>query len=224
MNPRVDSTGFEGTEVLFFPLEEGSESHELLLYDEGMIRDSGGRDPFQKGKKLLHRVKNWYEQSAVELYAGDRFVRRVGYFKKIKVLLTRPIEKTVVKAKLQQMLRDRSYHHLRWMAIDLLLMPATILTIVLPGPNIPFYYLAFRVYSHWRSYRSASKTVLQNVEVEVSTRASEVNALFAGNADMKGALKELRRKYGLRAFQEHHFVPLKTQLKEVWLRLKHHFS
>lgn len=224
MNPHMDTNRFEGTEILLFPSEEGVESHELLLYDEGLIRDSGSRDPFQKGKKLLQRVKNWYEQSAVELYAGDRFVRRVGYFKKIKVLLTRPIEKTVVKAKLQEMLRDRSYHHLRWLAIDLLLMPATIVTVVLPGPNIPFYYLAFRVYSHWRSYRFASRTVLQNVEVEVSSRASEVGALFAGGADMRGALKELHRKYGLRAFQEQHFIPLKSQLKEVWLRLKHHFS
>lgn len=223
IDPQVGSNQFEGTEVLFFPEDDRKEPCELLLYDEDMIRDSVG-DPSQKGKKLWQRVKNWYEQSAVELYAGDRFVRRVGYFKKVKVLLTRPIDKADVKVKLQRMLRDRSYHHLRWMVIDLALMPTTILTVVLPGPNIPFYYLAFRVYSHWRSYRSASNTVLQNVEVEVSNRASEVGKLFAGNADMKGALKELRLKYGLRAFQEHHFVPLKTQLTEVWLRLKHHFS
>lgn len=223
MEQRISQERFNGAEVLFLA-EEGKESQELLFYEEDLITNPGMETAPERGKKLWQRVKNWYEQSAVELFAGDRFVRRLGYFRKIKVLMTRPIDTAVVKARLQQMLRDRSYHHLRWMAIDLLLLPLTFFTMFLPGPNVLFFYLVFRIYSHWMTYRSASKTVLENVEVEVSGKASEVNAILRKGSDMRSFLKEVRDRYRLRAFQEHHFVPLQTHFKEVWLKLKQHFA
>lgn len=213
---------YEGAEVLFLPVDEGKP--ELLFYGEDIIRDAIEEPGDQKNRKLWSRVKAWYEHSSVELFAGDRFVRRLGYFRKIKVLLTKPIEITVVKARLQQMLRDQSFHHLRWLLIDIALLPLTFFTMFLPGPNVPFFYLAFRIYSHWMSYRSATHTTLNNLEVEVSGMANEVNALLHSDPDTRSILKELRTRYHIRAFQEHHFIPMKAHMKEVWLKLKQHFS
>src|SRR6185369_2833646 len=109
---------------------------------------------------LWNKVKERYERIACEAFAGDRFLRRLRSFRKITVSLNRPIDPVEVRAKLMKMLRDRSYHHLRWLMIDLVLLPLSLFIAVIPGPNVIGYYLLFRVFSHWMSYRSASQTRL----------------------------------------------------------------
>jgi hypothetical protein len=90
----------------------------------------------------------------------------------------------------------------------------------LPGPNIFGYYLLFRIYSHWKSYHSASNAQFEAVDVEVSCRADEIESLLKTSADTKTALQQLRQKYGLRALQEERFIPHSEVFKEMWSRLK----
>ena len=106
-----------------------------------------------------------------------------------------------------KMLRDRSYHHLRWLMIDLVLLPLSLFIAVIPGPNVIGYYLLFRVFSHWMSYRSASQTRLDDLHVCVDDRAREVSAILKKTSDLKTGLIQLRQKYGLRALQEQQFLP-----------------
>ncbi len=192
---------------LYLSAEEDSQSPELLFFEEEIIHDSSWRKASEKGRQLWERIKERYERVACEAFAGDRFVRRLRSFKKITVALNRPVAPAEVRAKLKRMIRDRSYHHLRWMFIDLLLLPPSLFIMVIPGPNLIGYYLLFRVFSHWQSYRSASQTQLDQVDVCVDHRAQEVSALLKKTKDLKTGLIELRQKYGLRALQEHQFIP-----------------
>jgi hypothetical protein len=192
---------------LYLSADDDSKMPEFLFFEEQIIHDSGWKKASDKGKQLWHRIKERYERIACEAFAGDRFVRRLRSFRKITVLLNRPIEPAVVRGKLKQMLRDRSYHHLRWMIIDLLLLPFSLFIMIVPGPNVIGYYLLFRVFSHWQSYRSASQTRLDDVDICVDNRAEEVSALLRKTKDVRASLIELRQKYGLRALQEHQFVP-----------------
>jgi|GEM_PF-7117433 len=180
---------------------------ELLFFEEEMIRDSSWRKASEKSRALWERIKARYERIACEAFADDRFLRRLHSFRKITVALNRPIDPADVRVRLKKMLRDRSYHHLRWLIIDLLLLPLSLFIMVLPGPNVIGYYLVFRVFSHWRSYRSASQTRLDDLDVCVDDRAQEVSAFLKTAKDLKTGLLELRRKYGLRALQEQQFVP-----------------
>jgi hypothetical protein len=192
---------------LYLSADEDPHNPDFLFFEEEIIHDSKWKKASAKGKQIWVSVKERYERVACEAFAGDRFVRRLRSFKKIRVALNRPIEPAEVRAKLKQMMRDRSYHHLRWMIIDLLLLPLSLFIMVIPGPNIVGYYLVFRVFSHWQSYRSASQATLDQVDICVDDRAQEVNALLRKTKDLKSALMELRQKYGLRALQEHQFVP-----------------
>lgn len=54
--------------------------------------------------------------------------------------------------------RSRKHHGL-WLAIDLVLFIASGVLMFVPGPNIPAYYLLFRVVSHGQSYLGASRGV-----------------------------------------------------------------
>ena len=192
---------------LYLSAEDDSRTPELLFFEEQIIRDSGWKKASAKGRQLWEKIKERYERVACEAFAGDRFVRRLRSFGRVRVAMNRPIEPALVRAKLKQMMRDRSYHHLRWMIIDLLLLPLSLFIMVVPGPNVIGYYLLFRVFSHWQSYRSASQTSMDNVDVCVDDRAQEVSALLRKTKDIRTGLLELRQKYGLRALQEHQFVP-----------------
>ena len=192
---------------LYLADDEGSEAPDFLFFEEEMLRDSSWKKASEKGKELWERMKDRYERVANEAFAGDRFVRKLATFRKIRVALNRPIDPAEVRQKLTKMIRDRSFHHLRWMLIDLMLLPLSLFIMVVPGPNLLGYYLLFRVFSHWQSYRSASRTQLDQVDVCVDDRAQEVNALLRKTKDIKAVLLELRQKYGLRALQEQQFVP-----------------
>jgi len=209
--------------VLYFSPDEGAESPEFLFFPEEIIRESGWKKASRKGKQIWSKLRDAYESSAVDLFATDRFVRRLRSFKKVTVFLNKPIEPLLVKKRLRQILRDRSYHHLRWMIVDTLLLPVSLIAFPLPGPNVIGYYLLFRVFSHWKSYRSASNTPLDEVDVRVSDHAGDVNAFLRKSKDIRSALREMRQKYGLRAVQEEKFIPQMEMVKEIWSRLKQHF-
>jgi hypothetical protein len=206
--------------IVYLAPEEGKNA-ELLLFDERFIVEQNWKQKAsEKSKKFFERAKHRYEQITCDLFASDRFVRRIQKFNKIKVMLTQPIDPAVVRNRLKVMLRDRSYHHLRWMIIDLLILPFTLVIMFAPGPNLIGYYLLFRVYTHWKAYRSASRTRLDEVDVEVNQHADDVRTAVHRSKDIRTALHELRDKYGLRALQEHEFVSQSSTFREAWRRFK----
>ena len=209
--------------VFYVPSEE-QDSPDLLFFEERVIHDSSWKRASQKGRHLWIRLKEKYDQISCEVFAGDRFLRRMPTFRKIKVLLNRPVETSLVKSNLRRMMKDRSYHHLRWMLVDLLLLPFSVLLWIIPGPNVIGYYLLFRVISHWLSFRSASNARLDDMDIVVSERATEVGILLKKAKSIRAGLHELRRKYGLRALQEHEFIPQSTLLKQQWIKFKQWFS
>jgi hypothetical protein len=204
---QTNSAAEIGVARLYLRAEEDPLTPELLFFEEQIIHEPGWKKASEKGRELWQRLKERYERVACEAFAGDRFVRKLRSFRKITVALNRPIEPAEVRLKLKRMLRDRSYHHLRWLFIDLALLPLSAFIMIVPGPNLVGYYLLFRVFSHWKSYRSASQTDMDQVDICVDDRAQEVSAFLRKAKDLKTGLLELREKYGLRALQEHQFIP-----------------
>jgi hypothetical protein len=205
--------------ILYLAAEQNEP--ELLLFDEGFITENNWKQKAsEKGREFFEKTKARYEQVTCDLFAGDRFVRRLQRFHKITVLLNQPIDPAVIRNRMKVMMRDRSYHHLRWLIVDILLLPFSLLAMPIPGPNLIGYYLLFRVYSHWKAYRSAARTSLDEVDVQVSQQAGEVRAAVRSSKDVRTALSELRSKYGLRALQEHDFIPQRTVFREAWLHFK----
>jgi hypothetical protein len=218
---QANSVADLGIARLYLRAEEDPLTPELLFFEEQIIHEPGWKKASEKGRELWERLKERYERVACEAFAGDRFVRRLQSFRKITVALNRPIEPAEVRIKLNRMLRDRSYHHLRWLFIDLALLPFSVFIMVVPGPNLIGYYLLFRVFSHWKSYRSASQTNMDQVDICVDDRAQEVSAFLKKAKDLKTGLMELREKYGLRALQEHEFVPQSMRRLLNLLRTDH---
>lgn len=220
-----DNTSAQSANViLYFVPTDGENSPELLFFEEHTIRGSSWKRTTEKGRRLRRQLRVWYERYSVDLYAPDRFIRKLIDLKNITVRLKSPLDPSLVRDRLKEIVRNRKYHHLRWMVVDILLLPVSLLAAPLPGPNIFGYYLLFRVYSHWKSYRSASRAQFESVDVEVSQKATEVDSFLKEKKDIRSALKELRRKYGLRALQEDRFIPHTEVFRKMWNNLKLRFA
>ncbi|MCL4812538.1 MAG: hypothetical protein KJ061_08640 [Vicinamibacteraceae bacterium] len=57
------------------------------------------------------------------------------------------------------LLAQASASHLRWLVFDALLLVASALLAVVPGPNVIAYYLAFAVVAHYLSWRGARRAL-----------------------------------------------------------------
>lgn len=205
--------------IVYFNPKEG-DAPEILLFEEKTVRAGKWRRiASEKSKEWWARTRQKMEHFTSDMFAADRFVHRLKGLKKMTVLLNRPIEPSVVRDRIRSIFRDRSYHHLRWLIVDALLLPVSVLLVPLPGPNLVGYYLIYRVYSHWRSWRSAKNACLEQIDVHVSNEAQEVTDLLRAK-DIRTALHEVHSKYGLRALQEHEFIPQRSLLKEAFRRMK----
>ena len=171
---------------------------------------------------MVCRTRQRLEHLASDMFAAERFVYHLKGLRKMTVLLNRPIEPSVVRERIRSIFRDRSYHHLRWLIADTLLLPVSVLRRRCPF-NLVGYYLLFRVYSHWRSWRSATNACIEQIDVHVTNEAQEVTDVLRAK-DIRTTLHELHNKYGLRALQEHDFVTQRSLLKEAFQRMKKSLS
>lgn len=218
MNELQTIPQYSGPTVFYFEAEDKN-SPELLLFSEDSIKDSKWKRASQKGRRIWQSMKYKFEQYSIEAFASDRFIWKMHTLHNLRILLNKPIDPAVVRARLRTILKDRSDRHLRWLIIDSLLLPLTFFTMFLPGPNVWFFYLIFRIYAHWKSYRSAATANVDSARIDISNDAEEVNAFIRKSKDIRTALTDIRGKYGLRALQEHQFIPQTQTFKNAWKSL-----
>jgi len=66
------------------------------------------------------------------------------------------LESSKVKNDLISLVEKRVKFHRKYMYLNALALPFTGIISILPIPNIPFFYFAFRLYSHYRAYSGGS--------------------------------------------------------------------
>jgi hypothetical protein len=81
-----------------------------------------------------------------------------------------------------QIQRDFEKHRF-WLVIDVLLLAASALLTLLPGPNLIAYYFAFRVVGHYLSIRGARQALARiDWSLEPSTPLAELRRLLVEDA------------------------------------------
>ena len=76
-------------------------------------------------------------------------------------------------------------HHRLWLIIDSLLLLASAVFAVLPGPNVIAYYLAFRVFGHLSSWRGARRADHITWQLEADDSLAELAQLAAMPRDAR---------------------------------------
>jgi hypothetical protein len=79
-------------------------------------------------------------------------------------------------------------HHRRWLVIDGILFVLSAILVVLPGPNVAAYYLAFRVVGHYLSMRGARQGLdCVQWDLRASDPLAELRPLVALEPELREA-------------------------------------
>ena len=102
---------------------------------------------FRSRDLLVHRIaESMAEQRALWTLLGESSATLC-----YPSLLTQADARTTLRAILIHARR----HHRTWFVIDLVLLTASLILSVIPGPNVIAYYFVFRVVGHLQSWRGA---------------------------------------------------------------------
>ncbi|RKO99877.1 hypothetical protein CXG81DRAFT_13909 [Caulochytrium protostelioides] len=95
------------------------------------------------------------------------------------------VEPDAAREALREMVRRQLPYHRRYLTLSAWALPTTLVFSVLPGPNLPMFYVIYRVYSHWRAGQGA--LLLQHLLETDHLR-------FEPDADLDRALATYDRK------------------------------
>jgi hypothetical protein len=95
------------------------------------------------------------------------------------VTLVHPSDQSAAQA---TAIRDRilthaSTHHVRWLAFDAGALVVSGVLVVIPGPNLIAYYLAFRVIGHYFSWRGTRQAALAAWDLRSEPALAELGGL-----------------------------------------------
>ncbi|XP_042018786.1 uncharacterized protein C23H3.12c-like [Salvia splendens] len=99
------------------------------------------------GVKLLSRVK----PSEIFFKSIPKEINRVD------IVYPSSLNPRLVRRRLQHLAFRGSVIHTKYFYCSAIMVPLTSVFMVLPLPNIPFFWLSFRAYSHWRASQGSEK-------------------------------------------------------------------
>ena len=70
----------ESPTLFYFPAMEVEHTPELVFFEEKSIKESSWRKASEKGRQLWERLRERFEIYSSELFATDRFIRRLHAF------------------------------------------------------------------------------------------------------------------------------------------------
>jgi hypothetical protein len=106
------------------------------------------------------RFARWRDQvvcHVAESIAEQRTLWALNRHTCATLLYPASIDEAAARDTLMRVLQCARSHHGRWLAIDLLLFIGSAVLALVPGPNVIAYYLAFRVVTHFQSWRGAGR-------------------------------------------------------------------
>lgn len=102
------------------------------------------------GLLLLSRVK-----------PSEDFLKSISKdIKKVEVTFPTSLNPNLVRRRLRHIAFRGSIIHRKYFYGSLTLLPLTSVLMVLPTPNIPFFWISFRAYSHWQALKGSERLLL----------------------------------------------------------------
>lgn len=119
---------------------------------------------------MIARIKAWSLAWVADAIAEQRLLWHLRHQDEVQLHFPADMTEADALPIARQSLQRDADRHLRWLAIDSVLLILSAALILLPGPNVVGYYFAFRVVGHWLSWRGA-RNGLDNVRWQM--RATE---------------------------------------------------
>lgn len=132
---------------------------EMLAEAEGERR-RGGPHPSDAPRSLAARVKARTMRWVAEAIAEQRLLWQLRSREAASLIYPDDLTETHAREILRRSLDHDFERHRFWLAIDSVLMLGSIALVILPGPNVIWYYFAFRMVGHYLSVRGARQGIV----------------------------------------------------------------
>lgn len=123
------------------------------------VDTNGGNEPEPnptRGRRLLRRAARWLEARGD---ATERVLKELRLPEAVEVVhpagLPAHKARRIFRREIEQAVR----RHRRWLVVDGVLLPVSVLLSIVPGPNVLLPYLAWRTLAHWRGQRGGSRAL-----------------------------------------------------------------
>jgi Mitochondrial K+-H+ exchange-related len=173
----------EVNDVIIYLVPVGSGRFELYSEPPADSEVEPGREPDGIWRRLGHRIHARWRDAVQSAREGDpngglvtrardaavcRMAEAIAEQRTLWVLrhgydaeLVHPSDLNAQDAASirDRMLNRARVHHLRWLAVDAVVLIASSVLMIVPGPNVIAYYFAFRVVGHCFSWRGARQAL-----------------------------------------------------------------
>ncbi|PWN49828.1 hypothetical protein IE53DRAFT_374924 [Violaceomyces palustris] len=125
-------------------------------------------------------------------------------------------------ASLESLTSHRTPHHYRRLWLCVAGMPFTIPFALIPViPNLPFFYLVFRAYSHWKAYKSSAylAVLLQQKRIK-PTPSPEIDSIFKADTNHSIQAENVKRDANQESEVEAELILQKSQIEAMIKRLE----
>ena len=149
-------------------------THRLHLKWHDAVR-AARRDSADTG--MVARLRDATIRRTAEAIAEQRTLWMLRHAR--RVTMVHPSDQSAEQA---TAIRDRilthaATHHVRWLAFDGVALVVSGILVVIPGPNLIAYYLAFRVIGHYFSWRGARRAAMSAWDLRSEPALAELGSL-----------------------------------------------
>jgi hypothetical protein len=123
------------------------------------VRDASAEDGAAAAEGRFGRARDWIVRRIAESIAEQRTLWSLRGIASASFVYPDDLTEASATAVKQQLLLQARRHHGRWLLVNAVGVAATAVLVVLPGPNVIGYYFAFRLISHYLSWRGARQAL-----------------------------------------------------------------
>ena len=105
------------------------------------------------------RIRHWALRWVAERIAEQRLLWNLRHALTAVTMFPDDMSFDDAQARVRQMLRRDARRHRLWLGVDLVLLAASAVLAIVPGPNVVAYYFVFRVGGHWLSILGARQAL-----------------------------------------------------------------
>jgi hypothetical protein len=126
---------------------------------------------------LIARVRDRVIRRTAEAIAEQRTFWMLRHAQRVTFVHPSDLSAAQAAAIRDRMLAQAGTHHARWLAFDGAALVVSGILVLIPGPNLIGYYLAFRVIGHYFSWRGARRATQAAWDLQSEPALAELGGL-----------------------------------------------
>ena len=150
--------------------------------------------------KLFNLLKSGYITVTAKRNRNEKLLKEMTAISRINVYYPANLSEENTRNIYQDIIQSQIKQHKRWLIVDGVLLPISVIFSLVPGPNVLMVYLAWRTLAHYKT-KKGGESAISDLEIcfvkepELKKLFEIVNRRFVINRSAK--IREIRENLGI---------------------------